>query len=428
MKIPASLLTLALLIPIAAPASQDLLETYRQAAQNDPELGAADAGLQAAREGRPQARSALLPKISATANVAGTHSAGYGGYDSRGFTVTVTQSLYDHKNQASLRAADADAARSESEYNAVAQDLILRVAQAYFDVLGATDSVEFVRAEKKAIARQLEQARKRFEVGLIAITDVHEAQAQYDLATASEITALNEVDSANEALRQITERTPEALAPLGETLVLSRPDPDDLGVWTERALENNPSLKALAYARDAAQEAIETAKATFYPSLSLVGSQTHTWANGGPGDGSNDDTKLALQLSAPIFEGFARGSQVSEAEFNYMAAEENYERERRAVVRAATDAFRGVGAQLARIKALEQALVSSRSALKATRAGFDVGTRTIVDVLDAERNMHSAVRDLKRARYDYILSQLTLFQAAGHVGEEHLTVINAWLQ
>ena len=423
----AALALAALFTPFSTFAAQDLLATYRQAAQSDPELRSAQSGLEAARQANPQARAALLPQVSFSANVAANHSASHGGYDSSGYTLSLRQSLYNRKNRASLRSADADIAQSESDYTASVQDLIVRVSEAYFDILGANDNVEFVQAEKKAIARQLEQARKRFEVGLIAITDVHEAQAQYDLATASEITARNKVDSAKEALRQITGQTPESLAILKDSIQLDRPEPDRLEVWTQKALDNNPSLLALEYARNAAWANIEVQNSGFYPSIDLVGSHTHAWTDGGAVPGSSDDTKLALQLSLPIFEGHARNSRVAQAEHQYAAAEYDYDRQRRAIVRNVTDAFRNVGAQITRIRALEQALVSSRSALKATQAGFDVGTRTIVDVLDAQRNVYSAERDLKRARYDYLLSQLALLQAAGYVGEEHLTVINAWL-
>ena len=424
--IPALVLS-ALLSPLAC-ASQDLMETYRQAAQSDPELRAANAGLQAARESRPQARSALLPQVSLTAKIAENHSTSAGSFASNGYAINLSQSIYSYKNFATLRATDASIAQSESDYDATAQNLITRVAEAYFNVLAANDNVESVQAEKKAISRQLEQARKQFEVGLIAITDVHEAQAQYDLAVASEITALNEVDSANEALRQITGQKPGVLATLGEELKLSRPVPDDLDDWTQKALQHNPSLIALERAKDAARENIAVGKAEFYPDLSLVGSQTHAWNNGSVSPGSSEDTSLTLQLDVPIFEGFSRDSQVSKAEHDYRSAEENYERQRRAIVRNITDAFRNVGAQITRIKALEQALVSSRSALRATQAGFDVGTRTIVDVLNAQRSVYSAVRDLKRARYDYLLSQLSLRKESGEIHEQDLALINAWLR
>ncbi|MGB0722384.1 MAG: TolC family outer membrane protein [Gammaproteobacteria bacterium] len=408
--------------------AQNLLTTYEQAAASDPELRAAQASLQATRQNRPQARAALLPQISGSANITHNDTDNSGSFDSHGYSVSLSQSIYSYKNYASLHQVDAAIEQAVAEYDSTEQNLITRVASAYFDVLRAVDDLDFAVAEKKAISRQLEQATKRYEVGLIAITDVHEAQARYDLAVATEITAQNAVDSARAALRQITGVAPDALAPLGDGLALTRPEPAQLDHWTNIALDGNLSVKALEAAVEAARKSIEVEKADYLPSVALVGSHSYSDSNGGLRPGNSTDNSIGVQLTVPIYEGGLRGAQVSQAEYNLVAAEENYEKQRREVVRGTTDAYRGVLANVARVKALKQALVSNESALKATQAGFNVGTRTIVDVLNAQSNLHSAERDYKGSRYDYVLSLLQLKQATGSLSIDDIKTVNGWLE
>ncbi|MGB0712803.1 MAG: TolC family outer membrane protein [Gammaproteobacteria bacterium] len=428
-RLTVSALGLALIL--GSPASfsaQNLLTTYEQAASSDPDLRAARASLESTRQNRPQARGALFPQISGSANVTHNDTDAGGSFNSHGYSVSLSQSIYSYKNYATLHQVDAAIDQAVAQYDSTAQNLISRVATAYFDVLRAKDDLDFAIAEKKAISRQLEQATKRYEVGLIAITDVHEAQARFDLAVATEITAQNAVDSARAALRQITGVSPDALSPLGDGLTLSNPEPAQLDHWTGLAVDGNLDVKALQAAVEAARKTIEVEKADYLPSVALVGSHSYSDRDGGTNPGNSTDNSIALQLTVPIYEGGVRGAQVSQAEYDLVAAEENYEKQRREVVRGTTDAYRGVLANVARVKALKQALVSNESALKATQAGFNVGTRTIVDVLNAQSNLHSAERDYKGSRYDYVLSLLQLKQAVGSLSVDDIKSVNDWLE
>ncbi|MGB1110910.1 MAG: TolC family outer membrane protein [Gammaproteobacteria bacterium] len=407
--------------------AEDLLEVYQLAVGSDPQLRQAAASRLSTAEARPQAKSALYPQISASANSTWNETGSVASFNNKGYSLSLTQAIYNHQTYANLRAADAQIAQSEATYKATEQDLIVRVATAYFDLLGAGDDLEFARAEKKAISRQLEQAQKRFEVGLIAITDVHEAQARFDLSTSQEISAINGVDSAREALAEITGQAHEQLSTLGNGMQLVSPDPQDLNEWTAQAEQTNFSLAASRSGASAAQESIAIQKADRYPTVSLVGSHGHTESNGGTSRGNRDSNSIALQVSVPLFTGGLTSANVRQAEYDYTAALESLEQTRRSVVRQTRDAYRGVEAGIAQVKALEQALVSNESAVKATKAGFDVGTRTIVDVLDAQRGLYDAIRDLKRAKYDYIVATLQLKQAAGSLNVADLDAVNGWL-
>jgi outer membrane protein len=422
-SIRTSLLSLALL---AGPASaDDLMTVWNLAAEQDPGLRAALAGLQSTRESLPQARADLLPTISASAD--STYIT-RGGYNSNGYSLSLTQPVIDFTLLPTMRQAKADIAAGDADYESQRQQLMVDVAAAYLDVLAAQDSLEFSRANKSAIARQLEQATKRYEVGLIAITDVHEARARHDLAVADEIAAENVLSSAQEALREITGRYHEVLSTLRDETPLIPPDPQDLDSWTAAALEQNPDIISARYSSESAREEIAIQRAGHMPTLDLVGSHSRVDRQKGSTAGITENESVALQLTVPIYQGGKVSSKTRAAHHSFAQAQETLEETRRSVLKKTRDAYRGVLSGISRVKALKQALVSNQSALEATEAGFEVGTRTIVDVLDAQRNLYAAERDYKRARYDYLLNTLKLKQAAGTLRVDDLRAINGWLE
>ncbi len=407
-------------------AADNLMAIYDLAIKQDPQLRAAAANRLATLETRPQARAALLPQINATGSRTWADANAITTARSDNLSLQLNQSIYNHQNYANLKSATAQGKQASFVYQAAEQDLIIRVTQAYFAVLAANDNLEFSVSEKKAISRQLEQANKRYDVGLIAITDVHEAQARYDLSVADEINAQNTIDSALESLREITGQAHNELVMLGEAIDVVDPVPADMGTWSANALENNPTLLAQQQATEAARQNAEVQRSGHYPTLDLIGTLSSNQTNNPVFD--RDSNSLRLQLSVPIFTGNATSSRTRQAEYQLQSAQEATIQTRRAVTKQTADAYRGVLSSIARINALSQAVTSNNSALTATEAGFEVGTRTIVDVLNALRGVHGAVRDLKRARYDYLQNTLSLKQAAGSLSSRDIEGINDLLQ
>jgi outer membrane protein len=307
------------------------------------------------------------------------------------------------------------------------QALILAVADAYFNVLSARDNLEFAEAEKQSNARQLDQTKQRFDVGLVAITDVHESQAAYDISVAQAIESANLLDSAKENLREITGRYHEELAILKDNVPLVPPNPNDLQDWTEMALEENPSLKAAEAATEQAKEAVNAQKSGHYPRLNLFVDHSQSHTDNPAFASSTDSTSATVQLYVPIYEGGSTSSRVTQFRELLRQSRQFLEQTRRTTQRNVRNAYRGVLSGISRVKALKQALVSSQSALRAAEAGYEVGTRTTVDVLVARRNLFSAQRDYSQARYNYLLDTLRLQQAAGALTAQNLKTINDWL-
>jgi len=413
----------------AAESNASIMEVYQAARSSDPVLRQAAALRQARQEAEPQAKALLLPSIGAAATLEQTfldEPSTPGGDDSltgHNIGINLTQPLYNRGNQVRQRQADAVVEQADTDFASAEQLLILRVAQRYFDMLSGQDDVAFIRADKAAIERQLEQAKERFEVGLVTITDVQEAQARFDQSTAEEIGVLNILADRKEALREITGQYFDQLAPLQDNVPLKLPEPPDPEIWINRALSNNPDLQSAALSAAIAQENIELQRSGHYPTLDLTASM-------GEFDNGNSDNRSAqigLQFSMPLYTGGAVNSRVREAAFQHEAAKEQLEQVQRALMRQVQDAYRGAQTAISRVKALDQARVSSRSSLEATQAGFDVGTRTIVDVLNAQRELLRAERDYSQSRYAYILNRLILEQAVGELGEEDLAAIENWL-
>jgi len=461
MRILPSLLLAASLVASAPTHATDLIEIYSIALTSDPQLREADANLRATIQRKPQAIAALLPQVSAgwtyddnknntrairgvgnvvAPSITDTTSDGWG------WTVDLTQTLFRADQWLRVRQADKEAAQSEADYQAARQNLITRVATAYFDVLAAEDTLKSEQGAKDAIGRQLEQAQKRFEVGLIAITDVQEAQAGYDTAVAAEIVAKRVLANRREVLREITgQYTPDLDGPQTEIPLVS-PNPVDENQWVEIALQQNLALMAADIGVDIARDDVRIARSAYLPTLDLVarrqvqdidGSGTNTAQNFTSGaierqlvDTLNDSTAevISVQFSVPIYSGGAIRSSSREAVWQRRAALERLERTAREVERQTRDSYLGVISEIARVKALRQSLKSSRTALQATEAGFEVGTRTTVDVLDARRQLFLAETNYARSRYDYILNVLLLKEAAGTLNEADLTEVNGWLE
>ncbi|MCI1711718.1 MAG: TolC family outer membrane protein [Chiayiivirga sp.] len=446
-------LALALSGMAGTASAADLLQAYELARQSDPQLAAAEAQRLAQSEGTVQARSALLPRISGSISLSdsdgasgGTRrisvdppifSSGVSFSDSRSRSsgIDLSQSIYNHANYTRLKAAKSRTAQADASYDAAYDNLILRVADAYFNVLTAIDSLAFARAEERAVKRQLDQADQRFEVGLTAITDVHEARARYDGSRANAIAAQVQLDDAREALSEITGNYLEGLKGLDDSFAPSLPSPDNLGAWVELALAQNPVLHSRTLALDAAGHDVATARSAHLPTLgaSIGYSDGASWGASrslgisSPSDGFNYDTTIGLQLSIPIFEGFATQSGVRQAIYTRDAAEEQLEQETRAVTRQTRNAFRALVAGITGIEARKQALVSAQSALEATEAGFEVGTRTIVDVLISQQVLFQAQRDYSTARHEFLVNGLRLKQAAGTVELKDVEEVNRFL-
>jgi outer membrane protein len=429
----------------------DLMTFYQLAEAHDPQIRAATANYLAEQQVVPQTRSVLLPQISGSARTSESTNDNVvvngvprdiGDSESFNWSLDLSQSIYDHGRWQRLRQANALAAGAEADYIAAQQELILRVAEAYFNVLAAQDTLEFAEAETKAVGQQLEQAKQRFEVGLIAITDVKESQAQYDQAVASEIAARNALSASREALWALTSKYPEDLAELMEDIPLRSPEPDVKEEWVDKALAENLSLLAAQFQHRAAQLEISAQRSGHYPSLTLTASHGYTesedelFFGGVPTDGGvptsgrneRETTTVGINLSVPIFSGGGIRAQVKEAVYRRDAARENEEAVRRLVIQQTRNAYQNVIADISRVKALQQALISSEAAYRATEAGFEVGTRNAVEVLLSLRNTFSARRDYAQARYDYLLDTLRLKQSAGSLGVADLQAINRLLK
>jgi|AMFO01.1.fsa_nt_gi type I secretion outer membrane protein, TolC family len=412
--------------------AEDLLEVYKLAMERDPVLREAAAKLESQREAKPLALSQLLPQVSVTGDASYNRfdpdngpSDNYGTTD---LSIGLSQSIYRRDRFVRLEQSEWQLELADAQYRAQEQDLMLRVATAYFNVLSAQETLTFVRADKKAIARQLEQAKQRFEVGLIAITGVHEAQARYDQAVTNEILAINDLDNAWEDLRQILGIRPEKLADLKKKIPLEPPMPADIDEWSAMALQNSPDVKAASDATQIAQREVEAQRSGHYPTLDLFGRYgiSHSDQDGALYDDIRSGA-IGLQLNVPIYQGGGVEAATRQARADLIAAQERLDQARREVDKQVRNAYRTLQASISAVKSLAAAIVSTKSALDATTAGFDVGTRTMVDVLNAQRDYYRALRDHAKARYSYITSLLTLKRAAGVLTEKDMVEINALL-
>lgn len=413
--------------------ADDLISTYKLALDSDPQYQAAIEAHSAALEVVPQARSALLPNIG----IGGAASRER--YDPRNegdttystnqtYSIGLRQSLYQRESFMQLKQADSRVAQADAQLIAAQQDLVLRVATRYFLVLGAHDNVEFVQADKEAIERTLEQARQRFEVGLAAITDTLEAQARYDIAVSNEINAEQLLADTEEAMRELTGELPVAPEILRPEIPLLQPDPASQDEWVTTAAEQNPLILAAEAATEVAKQEIQVKNSGHYPTLDAVADYTYLDNTfGGIQPLERNDSAIGLELNIPIYQGGLVSSQTSQARYEYNKAMEELDQQRRATERQTRNNYRGVLSGISKVKALQHAVESNEKAVEAAQAGFDVGTRAIIDVLDAQRDLLAARRDYARSRYDYLLDTLRLKQAAGILAATDLAQVNELL-
>ena len=454
MSIKPKLVCLAVAGLLAAPAwAVDLMGVYELALKSDPRLRAAEYRREATGENKAIARANLLPQIG----VGGTWSRGdsetdfpnplpppdrrriESDIDTDAYGAELRQSLYSQYNYEALDVARGQISQADAVYQIAFQDFLLRVAENYFLVLTLTDGVTFAEAEEKAFQRQYEQAEQRFEVGLTAVTDVHEARASYDNARARAIVARNNLEDAKEALRELTAEYFEEYDALQEVLPLVEPDPANAKGWVDRALQTNPSVLSSRAAMEVAESNMRLARSGHFPTLDLVGNynkfNNNKYLYTDPisglqltGDLQTDQKQLQLQLRVPIFEGGRVSAQTRQARYLLDAAGQDLDDVQRGVVRQAENAYRAVLAGIQEVEAFEQARISAESALEATQAGFEVGTRTIVDVLIAEQRKYQAQRDNSVARHAYIIRHLRLKSVAGLLVAEDLRVVNQLLE
>lgn len=408
-----------------------LTEIYNQAKENDPQLLSSAAQRDAAFEAVTSSRGDLLPQINLTAGY-NINRSDIDARESDKLTagISFSQQLYQRSSWVSLDTAEKNARKADSAYAATQQGLILRVAQAYFEVLRAKDNLAFVRAEKAAVARQLEQTKQRFEVGLSAITDVHDAQAQYDGVLADEVLAKNSLTNSYETLREITGQEHSDLSVLDTNRFSASKTTQPIDALLEEAQQKNLSLLTARIAQDVAKDNISLASSGHLPSLTLDGGYKYGDESNNNGGSKEDynDFNVGINLAVPLYTGGKTTSQTKQAEFAYVAASQDLEKTYRSVVKDVRAFNNNINASIGALRAYEQSVISAKSALEATEAGFDVGTRTIVDVLDSTRRLYDANKNLSNARYDYVLSVLQLRQAVGTLSEQDILDINAGLK
>ncbi len=428
----AKILTGFLLAALSAGSAMaaDLLDIYREAQARDAQFAAARSQLMAAQERIPQGRAGLLPTVGLSASTAHNDTdikqpvSASLSYNANSYSVQLTQPLFRWQNLIQFDQSKLAVAQAEAQFSGAQQELILRVAQAYFDVLYAQDVLAFTGAQKTAIVQQLEQARRNFEVGTATIVDTHEAQARHDLAAAQEIAAQNDLAVRRQNLAAIIGSEPAMLAAFPDTLRLSRPQPDDGAAWVASAEEASPVVRVQQAALEIAQREIERNRAAHYPTLDAVASYNHNRNPLSAAAGEISTQSVGLQVNLPIYSGGALRSREREAVALAEKARNDVDFARRRAALDARQAYLGVTSGIAQVGALEAALASSTLALESNQTGMEVGVRINIDVLNAQSQVYATRRDLARARYDTLLAQLRLKAAAGALGEEDVKAVD----
>ena len=433
-----------------------LIDVYENALVNDPLLKEALANKEAISEFRPQARSLMLPQINASGLYSDSDINGKSTFQQQtaigtvtnttGFLqesettqweVSIRQTIFDFGAWMTLKKANKTVAQAEIDYLAAEQALMVRVTTAYFNVLAAQDTLESEQAARQAIEKQLDQSRKRFDVGLIAITDVQESQAAYDQSIANEIIAKRNLATSKESLRAITDNYPSNLLKPDNSLPLIMPNPQSETEWVNTSLEQNLNFLSAQLGTEIARSEVKVQRSGHYPTIGVQAqkrvSESDSFRSDSGGDFNPADTEninegVGVQVTVPIFSGGQTSSRVRQAVAQHRATKEKLERVGRETTRNARDSYLGVISGIATVKALQQSVKSSATALQATEAGYEVGTRTTVDVLDARRRLYSSQRNLAISKYDYLKNIIQLKQAAGTLSKDDLVQINSWLK
>lgn len=433
-------LTLALTVFLNVPKpcyAQNLTDILALALENNPGLREVHARKAATEEAKNQNIARLLPNLSATGASSkdylnneklGTfRGSGEQDFYSNTFNLNLTQPIFHWEHWIQLSQSDNQIAQAEANFQAELQSLMVKITEAYFNILAAEDDLTFIQAERAAIARELEQAQKRYEVGLIAVTDIYEAQAGFDQANANEIEAQNALDNQKEALREIIGDTEAVLDRLDDNIPLTQPEPADIETWSLSAEANNLNIIAAFNEAEAARKTIDLQRSGHLPKLDLVASLGLSDVSSSFGL-RGDSQSIGLQLNLPIYEGGAVNSRTRQAVHEYEAAKQKLLSSKRSAIKQVKDAYRGVLSNISRVNALQSGVTSAENALTATQAGLDVGTRTLIDVLNEQKNLFKTKRDLARSRYDYLINSIKLKQASSNLSELDISRINRLLK
>lgn len=428
--------------------ADNLQQIFDLAESNDPQIRASEAQLKANQQIRVIGRSSLLPQISASASyeeternvdpVFRTNDDGEivtvdnsSDTDDTTYGASLNQVLFDLPTWYNYKNTDAQAKRAEMDYLLARQNLIIRTAEAYLNVLRAVDNLATASSEEKAFASQLEQTQQRYEVGLIAVTDVHEAQASYDDVVARLLNSQGSLSIAFENLTTLTGQKHTSVAPLSENYPILAPEPADPEQWVEIAIANNFSLASSTLSRDASKFSMKSARMEHMPSINLNLSHSENRPGGSAGlfgvIADSETERIVVSLDVPIFTGGRVSGQRKQAYYQYLQAEENLNTVRRNLIQDTRNQHLNVRIGVSTVNARKQAITSSQSAYEATKAGYDVGTRNLVDVLNAERALFQAKRDYLTERYDYIIDMLNLKRSAGILSSDDIANINQWL-
>ncbi len=428
----ASLILFSLVRPVSA---QDLLETYHLALKHDPQLRKAYFTQFSVAESKSQSIAQMLPTLSASASSSrerlsskkdNFRTAGTQHFWNNSFSINFSQPVFHWDHWVQLSQSGNRIAQAEAEYKAERQYLIVRITEAYFDILSAQDNLAFTVSEQMAIEQQREQARQRFDVGLIAITDVYQAQAAYDQAVADQIDAENLLADSKEALREIIGDNEVTLQALASDLIFHPPEPNNIAEWSRIAETKNLTIIAAFNQVEVYRKNIAIQQSAHIPTLDLVANYnlrdvTSTFGQRG------DSQLIGLQFNLPLFQGGLVFSQTRQAHYDFQVAKENLLSTQRLIKRQLRNAFRDVISSLSRVHALKAAVISSDSSLQASEAGLEIGSQTMVDVLAEQRNLYRAKRDYARSRYDYLVNGVKLKQAASSLTEDDLQRINQYL-
>lgn len=418
----------------------DLMDVYRQALDNDPTFKEAYSSFMSNAESVPQAMAALKPQLSASGsasrNSIRVQAGGFGGqqnYNSNSWQVIATQPIFNYQSWAAVQQAKAAVKSAHATFNSAAQDLIIRTASAYLDVLFAKDTLSFAEAKLRANKRQLDQANQRFEVGLDAITSVYEAKAAYDQSVAEVISAKNNQVNQRENLRKLTNHVYESLAPLrNSTVPLIKPEPENVNEWISTAINQNYALLSSKYALQAARENVKSVNAGNWPVLSLQGQKTRTFNSGGQVNvfvpSAQETSSIAVQMNVPLYQGGLVKSQTKQAQYDFQVSSEQLEQVYRDITVNSKIAYNTIIDGISKVKADRQTVISQRNSLESTEAQFQVGTRTMVDVVNAQQRLFLAQNELARDQYNFIRAILNLKFLAGTLNVNDIEEINSWLK
>lgn len=434
----------SLLLPLAPAWAQDLLQTYRMALQQAPQLRLAQSAALAAEAQRREARAHLLPSLDLKAGYSrqsddilgapssppSPYSSFVGNtfdYTSKTYTLSLSQPLYNGQAYAYYQAAKDTQAQQQDLFDAAGQQLMVQVARSYFAVLQAQHSLSLSHAEQTALQQQLKQMQQRFKAGLSTRTELHETQARYDLSVADGLQAEQQLDTSRELLAELIGHAPAALDPVKDELVLQAPRPDDIDQWEQRALQHHPEYRASQQEVDAAEAGLRAQQRAYLPSLELAYDYSYLDA-GGIFAHEQNSSSLGLRFHLPIYSGGGTSARVAQARARLEMARARREEVKRKISRQVRQAFIKLKSDINRVRALGRALLSQQQALDATRVGLKVGSRSNIDLLNARRDLMSAQRNYAGARYDYLITSLELYRAAGTLDEARLATVNRWMK